>query len=263
MAVLFFCYGACMGSFANVLIYRMQRPGPLQLFKKSHCPACLYPIPFYLNIPILSWFLLRGKCQNCKKAFSFRYPLVEFLTAFLFSALFLSLGWKWFLLEALIFAFALIVAGFIDWDQMILPDSLTLSGISFGLLGALLNPERPFISALLGMILGGGALSLAGYGYQWFRKKEGMGGGDIKMMAWIGAVLGWESLFFVLLLACLSGSLIGFAFFGLRGRGKGQGKQQSRWQTPFPFGPYLAVSALLYIFFQSQTPTTVDLFMPF
>ena len=252
MAPVFFIYGSFFGSFANVLIFRLQKEPPISLFKRSYCPHCSYSIPFYLNIPILSWFFLRGVCANCSKVFSFRYPLIEVLMACLFSLLFLAIGWKWFLLEALIFTVALVTASFIDWDQMIIPDSLSLSGIVVGLLGAFLNPERSVLSSLFGVIAGGGGLLLIACLYYILRKKEGMGGGDIKMLAWIGAVLGWESLFFVLLSSCLLGSLFGLAIM-LQGNKKIM-------QTTFPFGPYLAISALIYIFLMETHSSFLDFF---
>ena len=253
MSIFFFVYGSFFGSFANVIIYRMQKEGPLNLFKKSYCPQCFYNIPFYLNIPIFSWFILGGSCNNCKKSFSFRYPCVEFLMAVLFLFLFLSIGWDWFLLEALIFVFALVSASFIDWDQMILPDSLTLSGIFIGLLGAWLNPDRFFLDALLGVLLGGGGLLLVSYTYYMLRGQEGLGGGDIKMMAWIGAVLSWKSLFFIILSSCLLGSLVGLGMI--------LHSSKNDFQTAFPFGPYLAISAVLYIFLREWE--YMAFFMPF
>ena len=252
MGLVFFVYGSFFGSFANVLIFRLQQDPPVSLFKTSYCPHCFYSIPFYLNIPILSWFILKGACANCSKSFSFRYPFVELLMSCLFSALFLIIGWKWFLLEALVFSFSLVVASFIDWDQMIIPDSLSLSGICIGLLGAVLNPERSFSSSLFGVLIGGGGLLLIIYLYYLLRKKEGMGGGDVKMMAWIGAVLGWQSLFFVLLSSCLLGSLFGLGIM-LR-------SNKNVLQTAFPFGPYLAVSALIYIFLAETQSYFLSLF---
>ena len=242
----FFVYGAVWGSFANVLIYRMQKPWPPDLFKKSACPQCDYKIPFYLNVPIVSWFVLRGRCAHCQKPFSFRYPLVEFLCAGLFASLFWAVGWKWFLLEALLFGFAMLVAGFIDIDRMILPDSLTLSGLGIGLLGALLNPERGFVPALAGCFIGAGILLFISWTYWLLRKKEGMGGGDIKLIAWIGAVLSYKALLFVLLSACLLGSLAGLIMISR--------EKQKSWQTALPFGPYLIFSALLFVFLREKAP---------
>ncbi len=255
MAIFFFIYGSFFGSFANVLIYRIQRNKALYLLKRSYCPHCFYNIPFYLNIPILSWFILWGRCRNCGNSLSFRYPLVEFLMSVLFSALFLAIGWKWFLLEAFIFVFGLLCASFIDWDQMILPDSFTLSGICIGLLGAWLNPDRVFMDALFGMLLGGGSLLAISWIYYLARGKEGMGGGDIKLMAWIGAVLSWESLFFIIFISCLLGSLAGFGMI--------LHSNKKDLQTAFPFGPYLAVSSVFYIFLNVWGKNYINFFIPF
>ncbi|MBC6415302.1 MAG: prepilin peptidase [Bdellovibrionales bacterium] len=248
----FFILGSFFGSFANVLIYRMQSEKTTNLFKRSYCPHCFYNIPFYLNIPLFSWFFLKGRCRNCSKKISFRYPLVELLTSCLFCSLYLAIGWKWFLLEALIFAFFLVVCSFIDLDQMILPDSLTLSGILLGLLGAWLNPERFFIDSFLGFVIGGGILLLISYLYYLIRKKEGMGGGDIKMMAWIGAVLGWQSLFFVLISSCFIGSFLGTLIM--------LQSNKKFFDKAFPFGPYLAFSAIVYIFLERKFDFVLDFF---
>jgi len=253
--LIFVFFGSIFGSFANVLIYRMQHETRLNLFNQSYCPNCKYPIPFYLNIPILAWFLLRGRCQNCKVPFSFRYPFVEFLMTVLFVALFLCIGWKWFLLEALIFTFALVVASFIDKDQMILPDSLTLSGIVLGLLGAWLNPERMFLDSFLGCILGGLILLFVAYTYYWFRKQEGIGGGDIKLLAWIGAVLGWQSVVFVLMVASFLGTFVGFFLILC--------DKRFHFKTAIPFGPYLAIAALFYIFLRDLESLYLRFLMPF
>ena len=250
----FFILGSCFGSFANVLIYRMQQDGPLNLFKRSHCVRCKYSIPFYLNIPILSWFFLKGRCKNCKKKFSFRYPLVEFLTACCFSLLFFQLGWTWFLLEALLFSFGLIVVSFIDLDQMILPDSFTLSGIGIGLLGSWLNPERSFLDSFFGFLVGGLLLWLVAYIYFLLRKQEGMGGGDVKLLAWIGAVLGWKSISFIVIVSSFLGTLVGL-FVMMR--------YKKDLNEALPFGPYLALAALAYIFFQDIAHSYVRFFIPF
>lgn len=249
-----FILGSCFGSFANVLIYRMQQEEPLDLFGRSACPHCRYKIPFYLNIPCLSWFFIKGRCKSCNEKISFRYPLVEFLTASCFALLFLKLGWSWFLLEALLFVFGLIVVSFIDFDQMILPDSFTLSGIVIGLLGAGINPERGFSDAFLGFFIGGFLLWLVAYIYFLVRKQEGMGGGDIKLLGWIGAVLGWKSISFVVVTSCLLGTFVS-VFLMMRHK-KGL-------DYAIPFGPYLALGAVLYIFFQDTAFHYVRFLIPF
>lgn len=249
--ILFFVFGSLFGSFSNVLIYRMQREGPLRLLKRSHCLKCSSLIPFYLNIPIFSWFILKGKCRKCKSPFSIRYPAIELLNALAFALLFYYIGWKWFLLESLIFSFGLIVVSFIDIDQMILPDSFTLSGIAIGLLGGLLNPDRSFLEALLGAFFGGFIFWLIGHVYFQVRKKEGMGGGDVKLAAWIGAVLGWKSLPFVILSASLLGMLFGFSLIIFK---------KQKFDIPLPFGPFLSFSALVYIFLMDEMSSYLKLF---
>lgn len=157
----------------------------------------------------------------------------------MFAAIFYYQGWNWLLLEYLIFAFALITASVIDLDHMILPDEFTLSGIVIGLVGSLLNPEREFLPALFGMLIGGGFLWAIAALYVAIRKQEGMGGGDIKLLAWIGAVLGWKSIPFVILSFSVIGSLVGI-FFMFR--------TKAGLNTAIPYGPFLAGGALLYIF---------------
>jgi leader peptidase (prepilin peptidase)/N-methyltransferase len=233
-----FIFGAIWGSFANVIIYRLPL-GQSVVTPRSYCASCNTTIVWYHNIPIFSWLFLRGKCAKCQTHFSIRYPLVELLMATLFAVAGICIGFQWFLLEALIFIFALVTASFIDIDHMILPDKFTLSGIVIGLLGAFLNPEREFISALYGVLMGGGFLWAVGYLYYVIRGREGMGGGDIKLLAWIGAVLGWRSIPVVILVSSVLGSVIGIM---LTFRTK-DGLQQ-----PIPFGPYLAAATLLYLF---------------
>jgi leader peptidase (prepilin peptidase)/N-methyltransferase len=233
-----FILGLLWGSFGNVCILRIPA-GKSVVTPRSACPKCAKPIAWYDNIPVLSWLILRGRCRACKTPISFRYPLVEFLTGAVFAAIVLKYGYSWSTLEYLIFAWALIVCSFIDIDHMILPDVFTLSGIVIGLVGAALNPERSFLSALTGVLMGGGFLWLIAYSYLLLRKEEGMGGGDIKLLAWIGAVLGWRAIPFVILAASVIGSFVGV---GVAWRSKAGLK------SVIPFGPYLAFAALLYLF---------------
>jgi leader peptidase (prepilin peptidase)/N-methyltransferase len=237
LSFILFIFGAIFGSFANVVIYRMPL-GKSISFPASHCSACKTPIKWYNNVPIVAWFWLKGKCAKCGVRFSFRYPLVEFIMGALFAAAGYSIGFHWTLIEALIFIFALVTSSFIDLDHMILPDKFTLSGIVIGLVGAYLNPERNFLDAVYGVLLGGGFLWAVAYLYYVFRNREGMGGGDIKLLAWIGAVLGWKAVPVVILLSSLIGSVVGIT---LAARTKGG------MQKPIPFGPYLAGAALVYL----------------
>ena len=225
----------------------------LDITGRSRCPHCNYEIPFYLNVPVLSWFFLRGLCRNCRGKISFRYPLVELLTAGLFAGLFVLIGWKWFLLEALIFVFGLIVVSFIDLKKMILPSFFTLPGVYIGLAGGFFNPERAFSSAVLGWFFGGFILWLSGYLYFQIRKQEGMGDGDVSLMGWIGAVLGWRSIAFILIFSCFLGVLAGmWVIFR---------KNQSA-KTPFPFGPCLAAGAVSYIILSFSFPKILQVFFP-
>ncbi len=233
-----FVLGLLFGSFANVVIYRLPQNKSV-VTPRSSCPKCGYMIPWYDNIPVLSWLiLLRGKCRACKAPISARYPAVELLTGIVFAAIFYKYGFQWVTLEYLIFAWSLIVVSMIDLDLMILPDVFTLSGILIGLFGASLNPERSFQSAFLGVLLGGGFLYAIAYIYLVVRKQEGMGGGDIKLLAWIGAVLGWTSIPFVILVSSILGSFVGLGL-ALRSR--------AGLKSVIPFGPYLALAALLFI----------------
>ncbi len=234
-----FWFGAIWGSFANVVIVRLPKEESV-VSPRSHCPNCQKPIPWYLNIPIFSWVLLRGRCRECKHAISIRYPIVEFLMGFFFAALFYRYGWSFSTLEYMVFAFALVTSSFIDLDHMILPDRFTLSGIVLGLLGAAINPDRAFLDAFLGVFLGGGFLLAIAYFYYVFRKVEGMGGGDIKLLAWIGAVCGIQSILFVVLASSVLGLVVGSLYML---------KSKDGLQTGIPFGPYLSLAALVYLIF--------------
>lgn len=236
--VVLFFFGACFGSFANVVIYRMPKDESI-VRPRSHCQQCKKNVAWYDNIPMLSWLLLRGKCRHCGVSFSFRYFFVELLTATLFALSFYFLGFSWTLLEALIFIFALVCCTFIDFDHMILPDEFTLSGIIIGLIGAALNPEREFLDALLGVVMGGGFLWAMAYFYFVFTGQDGMGGGDIKLLAWIGAVLGWKAVPFVIMASAIIGSVVGLTLAR---------RKKTGLKTSIPFGPYLALGAVLYLF---------------
>lgn len=155
-----------------------------------------------------------------------------------FAAVVYRTGWNWLSLEYCIFVFGLIIVSFIDLDFMILPDVFTLSGILIGLGGSLLDPARSFYSSFFGVLMGGGFLWAVAYIYLAVRKEDGMGGGDIKLLAWIGAVLGWPAIPFVILCSSLVGSFVGLivAF-----------KTQKGLKSSIPFGPYLSLAALIYI----------------
>lgn len=253
ITLFFFVLGAILGSFGNVVIYRL--PQDLSVVRpRSRCQKCQALVKWYDNIPILSWFILRGKCRKCGASFSFRYPFVEFLMGSLFAGAFYYLGFSWTLIEALIFIFGLVVCTFIDFDHMILPDEFTLSGIVIGLIGAALNPERAFMDAFWGVLFGGGFLWGMAYVYYLLTNNEGMGGGDIKLLAWVGAVLGWKAIPFVILTSAVIGSVVGLSLAT---------RSKSGLKTVIPFGPYLALGALLYLFGGATLAQWyLDLFLP-
>lgn len=230
--------GLLLGSFANVVIVRLPQ-GESVVRPRSRCRSCQNFVRWFDNIPVISWFILKGKCRNCSELISWKYPIVEALMGVLFACIFYYFSWQWFTLEVLIFTFCVTVASFIDFDHYILPNSLTLSGIIICLVGAALNPDRSFFEALCGFIMGGGSLWLVAYIYYAWKKVEAMGGGDIKLLAWIGALLGWKGVPFVILSASLSGALVG-VIVSL--------KTKKGLQARIPFGPYLAMGALLYLF---------------
>ena len=242
VAAILFVFGAVFGSFANVVIYRMPL-GKSVVKPGSACQACGKPVKWYNNVPIFAWFWLRGRCASCGAKFSIRYPMVELTVAILFALAGYRLGISWFTLEALYFIFALVTVSVIDLDHMILPDKFTISGVAIGLAGAALNPEREFMQALYGALAGFGFLWAVAYAYYLIRKKEGMGGGDIKLLAWIGAVLGWHSIPFVILVSTLIGSVIG----GILSTRTKDGMSYA-----IPFGPFLAGAALIYLLFDGE-----------
>ena len=233
-----FLFGLLFGSFGNVCIYRIPK-GESVILPRSRCPACGTPIAWFDNVPVLSWLLLRGRCRHCQTKISYRYPVVELLTGLCFAGVFARFGFQWVTCEYLLFVWGLIVVSFIDLDHMILPDMFTLPGIAIGLAGSALNPERGFWSAFAGFLIGGGFLWLIAYLYYVLRGEEGMGGGDIKLLAWIGAVLGWTAVPFVILVSSVLGSFVGLVL-ALR--------SQAGLKSVIPFGPYLALAALIYIF---------------
>ncbi|KHD89945.1 MAG: peptidase A24 [Bdellovibrio sp. ArHS] len=251
--VVFFILGALFGSFGNVVIYRLPKDESV-VKPRSYCYSCKKQIKWYDNIPIFSWFLLRGRCRHCGAKFSFRYPLVELIMASLFALSYHYVGFSWSLLEYLIFIFGLVVCTFIDFDHMILPDEFTLSGIVIGLVGAALNPQREFVDALLGVLMGGGFLWGMAYVYYLLTKNEGMGGGDIKLLAWIGALLGWKAIPFVIMSSAIVGSVVGIVM---------SRKQKAGLKTVIPFGPYLALGAIFYLFGgETIALWYFDLFLP-
>lgn len=224
-------FGLVMGSFLNVVIYRLPR-GESLILPPSHCPHCGYGLKAMDLVPVLSYSLLRGRCRSCKAAISPRYPIVELLTAAL------TLGW-WYKYgiansgwELLLLIYVLIAVAFIDWDHQIIPNRLTISMMIFGL--TLKEFQGDLIPALLGMAAGGGLLFVIAMLYP-----KGMGMGDVKFLGMTGIFLGWQKVLVSLFLGSLIGVLVIIPLMIL-------GKIDRK--TPFPFGPFLVIATLILIF---------------
>jgi leader peptidase (prepilin peptidase)/N-methyltransferase len=241
-SILSFVFGAVVGSFLNVCICRIPKDESV-VSPPSHCPRCDYQIRWYENIPLFSYILLRGNCRGCGTHISLQYPLVELLNGLLTLALFIKFGPTLTFLALFLFCSALVVITFIDLEHQIIPDEISLSGIVIGFVFSFILPWQTWLNSLLGILLGGGSLLLVAYSYQWLTGKEGMGGGDIKLLAMMGAFLGWKSVLFIVFASSLIGSVVGVTMMLVQ-------KKDSK--LAIPFGPYLAFGAVLYIFFGRQ-----------
>ena len=254
-----FALGAIMGSFLNVCIYRMPL-GKSIVWPGSHCPHCEKRIPWYDNIPFLSYLLLQRKCRFCKKGISVRYALVEFVTAFLFIALYKKFGVSFDFFFYLVFGCALIIATFIDIRHRIIPDEISIGGIIFGFILSVTKglSLKPFlfdyhwpVNSLAGILVGGGIIYLVGFLFDFVYFKllkrppiqgetSSMGGGDVKLLAMIGAFLGWEKALLTFFLAPFFGLVAGVFNLGVK-------KDHT-----IPYGPFLALAALITLFYADK-----------
>ncbi len=245
-ALIAFIFGSVVGSFLNVCIYRIPR-GSSIILPPSRCPACGTSIKPYNNIPIISFILLGGKCRQCGAKISLRYPLVEALNGLLYVLVLWRFGLGWHTLFLFAFWSAMIVITFIDLDFQIIPDSLTLPGIVVGLIAGSLTLPDPFDrlsllgfrGSVIGLLSGGLAFFLIAEVSFRVLRQEAMGGGDIKMMAMVGAFLGWKSVLLTTFAGSLFGSVIGIFLMVFKRTGR---------RTKIPFGPFLALGALLSMF---------------
>jgi leader peptidase (prepilin peptidase) / N-methyltransferase len=231
--------GLVIGSFLNVCIYRIPE-GKSILWPNSHCPACQKSLNWYHNIPVLSYVALGGRCSFCGKKISLRYPSVEFLTGLLFLAVFHRFGLSFVPLVYAFFVSLLVVITFIDLDFQIIPDVISLPGIVAGFLCSFAIPWLNWSDSLLGILLGGGSLLLVAKVYKLLTNVDGMGGGDIKLLAMIGAFLGWKAILPVIFLSSMIGCLIGIPLMLLKGGGT---------KLAIPFGPFLALGAVIYMLY--------------
>jgi len=242
MEIIIALLGAAIGSFLNVCIRRIPA-GESLVFPASHCPKCNYSIRFYDNIPLISYLALRGRCRNCREGISLQYPLVELLTAIMALLLFWKFGLTLKFLFSFLFACVLIIITFIDLEHQIIPDVLTLPGIPVFFLAAVFAMGVSLLEAVLGVLIGGGILYAIAFGYELITKREGMGGGDIKLLAMLGAFFGWKSLFFILLVSSFLGAIVGISVMLIKGKDM---------KYAVPFGPFLSLAALACIFWGDE-----------
>jgi leader peptidase (prepilin peptidase)/N-methyltransferase len=240
-----FLMGLCIGSFLNVCIYRLPESKSI-VHPRSMCPNCDTLIPFYDNIPLFSYLWLKGQCRRCKVKISMRYPMVELLGGLVALGTYLRFGLTIETLIYYVFIAALLVVTFIDLDHRIIPDAITLPGIPICFAASFALPDITYKDALLGILIGGGSLFLVAWVYTILTKKEGMGGGDIKLLAMMGAIVGWQGVLFTIFVASLVGTLAGFAVM-LQSR-KGM-------KLAVPFGPFLSIGSITYIFFGTELVT--------
>jgi leader peptidase (prepilin peptidase)/N-methyltransferase len=230
-----FVFGAILGSFANVIIYRVPR-GESVVRPPSACPACGTRIRFWDNVPILSYLVLRGRCRDCGARISPRYLVVELLSAAIPLILYLRFGLGRELAVYWPLSYVLLVLSFIDLHERILPDKVTLPGIAVGLIVAPLTGLTTLPASLIGAAAGGGALYLIAIAGTAVFGKESMGGGDIKLAAMLGAFLGWQSVIVFLFIAFFVGAVVGVAVLAAR---------RSEADHTIPFGPFIALGAFL------------------
>jgi leader peptidase (prepilin peptidase) / N-methyltransferase len=232
-AVMLGLLGLIVGSFLNVCVHRIPRRASV-VSPGSRCPGCGYALRWYDNVPVLSYVLLRGRCRQCAAPISARYPFVELVTMAVFLAHYAVFGLDVLLVPRLLFACALVVLFAIDLEHHLLPDAITLPGIVAGVLFSLALPPG-VLSSLFGVLVGGGVLWLIGEAYYRYAGEEGMGGGDVKMLAMIGAFLGWKLVLVTLVLSSVAGSVIGLLVIALKRGGL---------KYALPYGTFLALGAL-------------------
>jgi leader peptidase (prepilin peptidase)/N-methyltransferase len=231
-------FGLAVGSFLNVCIYRLPRRQSLAS-PPSRCPACGRPLRWYHNIPVVSWMALGGRCGHCQAPISIQYPVIELVTALVWVLIVWMTPVGWLLASRLVLATALIVLFMIDLEHQLLPNVITLPGILVGFAFSVVAPPGP-VNSLVGIALGGGVLYAIAAAYFVLRKEEGMGMGDVKMLAMVGAFLGWRAVLLTLVLSSFAGAVIGLVMMGL---------QKGDMRYALPFGTFLAVGTLITMLF--------------
>jgi len=230
--------GLVIGSFLNVVIHRLPRETSV-VGGRSRCPKCNETISWYDNVPVFSYVVLGGRCRRCRDRISLQYPLVELISAGIAFLTVYSFGVGLKAIWIYAFLVTLLAITIIDWHHRIIPDELSIGGIVFGWVGALVCLDVSLVDSFIGSLVGGGLLLAIAVFYKVIRKVDGMGGGDVKLMAMIGAFLGWKMIFPVLFLASLFGSIYGLYLMARGGGGK----------TAVAFGSFLAPAATMVLFF--------------
>lgn len=232
-------FGALVGSFLNVCIYRLPRHESIA-WPGSHCPSCSHPIAWYDNVPIVSYLLLAGRCRHCGAHIPYRYPLVEALNALGYVWIVWFFGMTWSAAAYGILYSALVVVAGTDLSHKVIPNAITFPGIVLGLLSAATILPLGLLNGLLGVLVGGGILWLLAWASPYLFGKEGMGGGDIKLLAMIGAFLGWKPALMTIMVGSFLGSLVGVGLIAAK---------VIRREDYIPFGPFLVCGALVSLFF--------------
>ena len=243
--IIIFTFGLCIGSFMNVCIYRLPAKKSI-VFPGSACPDCGTSIRAYDNIPVFSYIWLKGRCRHCSTRIPLRYVTVEIMGGAFAVLAYLKFGFTW---EALIyygFVAALLIITFIDIDFQIIPDIISLPGIPLGFAASFAIPGVTYKASLIGILVGGGMLYLIAWGYQLVTKKEGMGGGDIKLLGMIGAFIGWQGVLFTIFVASAVGTISGLLVMLHQKKGL---------KLAIPFGPFLSIGAIAYVFMGSALIT--------
>jgi leader peptidase (prepilin peptidase)/N-methyltransferase len=243
-----FLLGLILGSFVNVVITRLPQ-GESLLAPRSRCPQCRQPLAWYDNIPLLSYTLLRGRCRACHAPISWRYPLVELAGGLMVLALWRTFPYQ-LLLAYVPFCLSLLALTVIDLEHRLLPDAITLPGILLGLLFSLLLPDLTFWDAAAGALAGAALFAGIAWAYEKLAGRWGMGWGDVKLLAMIGAFLGWRALPWVILLSAGLGTLAGLLQIMAE-----RPEARDQWRTlSLPYGPFLALGACCYLFGSAWLP---------
>jgi leader peptidase (prepilin peptidase)/N-methyltransferase len=233
--------GLAVGSFLNVCIHRLPRKGSI-VQPPSSCPSCGYVLGWLDNIPVISYAMLGGRCRKCRQPISIRYPIVEILTMAIFILHYVVFGLDVILVPRLLFACILIVLFAIDLEHQLLPNVITLPGIVLGLAFSTMVPPG-LLDAVIGTVLGGAILWLLGEAYYRYSGVEGMGGGDVKMLAMIGAFLGWKLVLLTLVFSSFAGALVGLLVIAIRRGGM---------KYALPYGTFLSLAALVSSLFGTR-----------